>query len=551
MQALSDPAPDTVDYLIVGGGTAGCILANRLSADGRHRVLMLEAGGEPDSRWIPIPAGFSKLLTNPRHNWLFRTEPEPATRGRVISVPRGKGLGGSTLINGMIYVRGQAQDYDAWARQGATGWGWRDVEPYFRRLENYAEGGPTRGHAGPLHLEQVRERFPIASAFIQAALQDGQRENPDYNGEDQEGFGYYQVNQHHGRRWSAYDAYLAPARHRANLQVTTHAQVLRLEFEGTRCVGVTYRQGGPGGQEMPLRARVEVILTAGAFQTPQLLELSGIGQAGRLAPLGIAMRHDLPGVGEHYVDHFATRMNWRVRNAITLNEMSRGWRLGLAVGNFYLRRRGILTLGTGLVHGFVKTRPELAAPDAQYFFVHASYANAAERILDRQPGMTLGVTQLRPESAGSVHVKSADPFAAPAIRPNFLDSEVDRQCLVDAMKLARRIVGRPAMAPFVDHELSPGPEVHSDADWLDFARANGQTIYHPAGTCRMGRDDDAVVDPQLRVRGLQGLRIADASVMPGIVSGNIQAAVMMVAEKAADLILGKQATNHEQEQGNP
>lgn len=551
---------ETFDYVIVGGGTAGCVLAERLSASGRHRVLLLEAGGEPSSAWIAIPAGFSKLLTNPQYNWLFKTTPEPATHGRAISVPRGKGLGGSSLINGMIYVRGQPGDYDAWADAGASGWGWADVEPYFRRLENYPDGGATRGKSGPLHLMQVRERFPIADAFLQAAQQDGQRLNADYNGPEQEGFGYYQVNQHNARRWSAYDAYLQPARRRPNLTVRTHAHVLRLELQGTRCTGVTYCQHDAraqrhedwesdqksdqeeAGQEVTVHAGIEVILAAGAVQSPQLLELSGIGQPQLLQSLGIPVLHALPGVGENYIDHFATRMNWRVKNTFTLNEMARGWRLLREAGRYFTARRGILTLGTGLVHGFVKTRAELPTPDVQYFMMHASYANAAERILDRAPGMTLGVTQLRPESKGSIHIRSANPFAPPAICPNFLDSAVDRQCLVEGMKLARRIMQQPAMAPYIAHEMNPGADVQSDEAWLDFARKDGQTIYHPLGTCRMGSDAQAVVDVRLKVRGLAGLRIVDASVMPGMVSGNIQGAVIMVAEKAADLVLEEQGT---------
>lgn len=522
------------DYVIVGGGAAGCILANRLTQDGRQRVLLLEAGGEPDSRWISIPAGFSKLLTNPRYNWLFKTEPEPNTHDRIISVPRGKGLGGSTLINGMIYVRGQPEDYDAWEGAGAAGWGYREVEPYFRKLESYSGGDSARGRDGPLSLEQVRERFPIAQGFLDAAAEDGQRLNDDYNGPEQEGFGYYQVNQREGRRWSAYDAYLAPARRRPNLVVVTNAQVQRLSFDGGRCVGVVYHQGE---KELSAQARLEVVLCAGAFQSPQLLELSGIGRADVLGPLGIPMRLAAPGVGENYVDHYATRMNWRVRNTVTLNEMSRGWRLMQQVARYYTQHRGILTLGTGLIHGFVKTRAEMDRPDAQYFFMHASYANAAERILDRAPGMTIGVTQLRPESVGSVHARSPDPQTAPAIRPNFLASTVDQDCIVEAMKIARRIVSRPAMRHYVAHEMSPGDAAqHADA-WLEFARRNGQTIYHPVGTCRMGSDAGAVVDTRLRVNGLNGLRVVDASVIPKIVSGNIQAAVMMVAEKGADLIL--------------
>ena len=522
------------DYLIVGGGTAGCILANRLTASGIHRVLMLEAGGEPDSMWINIPAGFSKLLTDTRYNWRFQTEAEDNTNGRVISVPRGKGLGGSTLINGMVYVRGQPGDYDGWRDGGARGWSWQDVEPYFRKLENYEKGGPTRGHEGPMKLEQVRERFPISDAFIAAAREDGLPFNEDYNAGRQEGVGYYQVTQNRGRRWSAYEAYLRPALRRNNLKVITQAHVLRLELDGRRCIGVTYRKDGV---ETTVKARAEVILSAGAIQSPQLLELSGIGRPELLQAHGIPVRHALAGVGENYIDHFCTRMNWRVKGAVTLNEMSRSWRLGLAVSQYFTRRTGILTLGTGLVNAFVRTSPELPTADAQFFFVHASYANAAERILDTLPGMTIGVTQLRPRSVGSIHIKSADSLAGPSIRPNFLADPLDREVMVRSMRIARRIVGQPALRPHVAEETSPGPAVESDADWLAFARQNGQTIYHPIGTCRMGEDAGAVVDLRLKLHGLEGLRVVDASVMPKMVSGNIQAAVMMVAEKAADLIL--------------
>ena len=525
---------DSFDYIIVGGGTAGCVLANRLTASGSHSVLMLEAGGEPNGMWIPIPAGFSKLLTNRKYNWRFETKPEANTNDRVIAVPRGKGLGGSTLINGMIYVRGQPQDYDAWRDSGAKGWGYEELEPYFRKLEGYALGGTDRGKDGPVHLEQVRERFPIAESFLQAAKEDGHSLTEDYNGSDQEGFGYYQVCQRDGRRWSAYDAYLAPARSRSNLSILTDVHVTSLDLQGKRCVGVTYRQGG---REVKLNARAEVIVAAGAVQSPQLLELSGIGQPALLQSLAIPVRHALGGVGENYIDHFATRMNWRLKNTVTINEMSRGWRLAREVLSYYTRRKGILTLGTGLVHGFVKSRPDIEMPDAQYFFMHASYANAAERILDHKPGMTIGVTQLRPESVGSIHVCSPDQLTGPAIRPNFLSSPVDQLCMVRSMQLARRIVSQPAMRPYVDFEMSPGETVNSDEDWLRFARANGQSIYHPIGTCRMGEDDSAVVDLRLKVHGLAGLRVVDASVMPKMVSGNIQAAVMMTAERGADLIL--------------
>ena len=525
---------ETFDYIIVGGGTAGCVLANRLTASGRYSVLMLEAGGQDNGFWIPIPAGFSKLLTDPKYNWRFQTEPEDNTKGRVIAVPRGKGLGGSTLINGMIYVRGQRQDYDGWAQLGCRGWSFDDVLPYFKKLEDYdGEGDNTRGRGGPFPVTQVKERPEIAEAFIRAAERAGYRRNSDYNGANQDGFGYYQVNQRGGRRISAADAYLRPALGRPNLAVRTEAYVTRIDLDGGRASGVTYRLHGA---ERRGRARAEVILTAGAIQSPHLLELSGIGDPQVLAAAGLPLRHALPGVGNNYIDHFCTRMNWRVKLPVTLNETTRGWRLGLAVAQYFLTRKGILTLGTGLAHGFVRTRPGLEGPDVQYFFMHASYANAAERKLDREPGMTIGVTQLRPESRGSIHARSPDPFMPPAIRPNFLATGTDRQCMIEGMRIARRIVEQRDMNPYRAFEMSPGPDCQTDADWLDFARSNGQTIYHTCGTCRMGHGPNAVVDPRLRVHGVERLRIVDASIMPTIVSANTQAAVLMIAEKAADLI---------------
>lgn len=523
------------DYIIVGGGNAGCVLANRLTASGKHKVLLLEAGGEGRGFWIPIPAGFSKLLTNETFNWRFWTTPEEATMNRRIAVPRGKGLGGSTLINGMIYVRGQAQDYDGWAQAGARGWGFADVLPYFKKLEAWdGAPDPARNADGPLPLTTVKERPAIAEAFISAAQAAGHPINPDYNAASQDGFGYYQVNQRAGRRVSAADAYLTPARNRPNLHVVTGAFAEKIDLVEGRARRVHARVNG---QPKVFEAAGEIILTAGAIQTPQLLELSGIGNPALLQSLGIPVVHEAAGVGENYIDHFCTRMNWRVTQPVTLNEQAQGLPLVKAVAQYFATRTGILTLGTGLVHGFVRTRPGLAGPDVQYFFMHASYANAAERKLDNLPGMTIGVTQLRPESRGTIHIESPDAHVQPAIRPNFLATETDRQTMVDGMKMAREIVGQGPMNAYRGPELSPGSACATDAEWLAFARENGQTIYHTAGTCRMGEDAGAVVDSTLKFKGIPGLRVADASVMPAMVSGNTQAAVFMIAEKAADMIL--------------
>jgi choline dehydrogenase-like flavoprotein len=525
---------ESFDYVIIGGGTAGCVLANRLSEDPRRTVLLLEAGSKDSGFWIPIPAGFAKLLVDSRYNWRFETEPEPNTYDRRIVVPRGRGLGGSTLINGMIFVRGQVLDFDGWAQMGNQGWSFDDVLPYFRKLERFEDGASElRGGDGPMNVIRVAERHPLAEAFIEAGMQAGFPRNPDYNGAEQEGFGYYQVNQKNGRRWSAAEAYLRPALSRPNLAVRTDAHALSLVLEEGRVTGLRYRQGDA---EKQVAARAEVVLAAGAVQSPHLLELSGIGNPEVLSAAGVPVRHALPGVGRNYRDHYATRMNWRVTLPITLNELSRGWRLARSVAQYFLTRKGILTLGTGLAHGFVRTQPELASPDVQYFFMHASYANAADRRLDKLPGMTIGVTQLRPESRGTIHLRSPDPRQPPAIRPNFLAALADQEAMVRGMQVARDIMGQKAMAPYVAHELNPGPDVRSDAEWLDFARRNGQTIYHPVGTCSMGRGPEAVVDEKLRLHGLRGLRVVDASVMPTEVSGNTQAAVLMIAEKGADLI---------------
>jgi choline dehydrogenase len=523
------------DYVIIGGGTAGCVLANRLSADGRRKVLLLEAGPADRSLWIHLPIGYGKTMFHKTLNWGFYTEPEPNMKDRRIYWPRGRTLGGSSSINGLIYIRGQATDYDHWAALGNDGWSWRDVLPYFICSEHNTRGASaTHGGDGPLWCSDIEHKHELIEAIIEGAGQLGVPHTQDFNSGDQEGVGYYQLFTRHGWRCSTAAAYLRPAEARGNLRIETEAHAAQLILDGRRAIGVKYRRDG---QMLEARASREVILSAGALQSPQLMLLSGIGPVDKLKRHGIEVVHDSPGVGENLQDHLQIRLMYKVAKPITTND-ELGSLLGKArIGlQWLLMRSGPLAVGINQGGLFTKVLPESASPDVQFHFATLS-ADMAGAQPHPWSGCTFSVCQLRPESRGTLGLRSSDPFDSPFINANYLATETDRRCTVEGVKFARRLAATPALQRLLTSEYKPGADVQGDDALLDFARASGATIFHPSGTCKMGSDAMAVTDQRLRVHGMTGLRIVDCSIMPTLVSGNTNAPVVMIAEKASDMIL--------------
>ena len=529
------------DYIVVGAGSAGCVLANRLTADGTTTVLLLEAGGKDTNPMIHIPIGYSKTLKDPSVNWLYETEPDPTSGNRPHVWPRGKVLGGSSSINGLLYVRGQGADYDRWAQLGCTGWSHADVLPYFKRAEgNERLADELHGNDGPLNVSDPRDTHPISDAVIDAGVQAGIPFNNDCNGVSQDGISYFQMTVKNGRRWSTAMAYLRPALARPNLRVEIRAQAERVLLDGKRAVGVRYLQNGTS---IEAKARREVILAGGAINSPQLLELSGIGDPEVLAAAGVPVVHALKGVGTNLQDHYLVGVQYRLKDCVSVNELSRGWRLVREAVRYATARKGLLTLSAAHIQAYVRTRPGLDGPDVQFHILPATMnveklALEGKMELEKLPGLTLAPCQLRPESRGTIHIKTAAPLDRPAIRPNYLADPIDQTTIVEGLKWGRKIAAQAALAPYIAGELMPGSAAATDADLLAYAQQAGSTLYHPVGTAQMGRASDpmTVVDPELRVHGIENLRVVDASVMPRLVSGNTNAPTVMIAEKASDMI---------------
>lgn len=527
------------DYIVVGAGSAGCVLANRLSADPSLRVLLLEAGGRDTNPWIHVPVGYFKTLHNPNTDWCYKTDPDPGLAGRSIDWPRGKVLGGSSSINGLLYIRGQAEDYEHWRQLGNTGWSFSDVLPYFKRAEDQERGeNDHHGQGGPIKVSDMRAKRDVCEALINSAVANGIPKNDDFNGAVQEGVGYFQQTAYRGRRWSTAVGYLKPIKHRTNLEIVTKAhglEVLFDEVDTTKTNGFAYERKGQR-HEAHLKAGGEVILSGGAIGSPQMLQLSGIGPGGVIKQQGINVVKELTGVGENLQDHLQIRMVYEV-NVPTLNEEINQLIPRIKIGMQYVfQRKGPMTMGASQVCIFTKSQPQMDTPDIQFHFQPLS---AEKPGLEMHPfsGVTSSVCQLRPQSRGRIAIKSPDPSVYPSIEPNYLSSSVDQQTAVDSMKVSRKLFSTNPLKGFVVREHLPGPGVETDEQLLDCARNIAQTIYHPTSTCKMGNDPSAVVDERLRVHGIKNLRVADASIMPNIVSGNTNAPTIMIGEKASDMIL--------------